>query len=800
MGGSLYIRTSPRGMRLARVVLVAIAMVLASVLLPASAARAASGGAAPLALPPHAPIDIEGDAGFTPANGVTGGQGTLADPYVIAGWSVDSPPAIGVQVRNTNLHAVFRNVAVTNAPVDAFYLYNVSNVTLANVTAYVNEGEAIRIESSRAFSVLGSNLTGNRAGVVVLNSADAVVRDSNFTANSGSGIAVTGSPNVTLEGNRFLYNGFNGGGVGIDLAFTTDDAVLANRFTANGIVLTGDSPAHFDSHTITPDNLVAGLPILYERDCSGLTLSDMALGEILLAGCRHTRVSNLTVAGGDVGIEIAFGTDVVVGPGVLVSDSPLGIDIVRTSSAQVIGTEVLDTGFGVQVDSSTDVVISGTKVSAPFSATGPYDGVVIRGSDLVNITGNTIRHRRYALAVADSGNLTIQGNVVGLSVLGLNASRSHDLRVVGNLFTQDTAGLVLQNVTNATFSSNGFLAILTTGATITTSTGLTVFHNAFGGMRDNAYDGQGISNGWDGGYPAGGNFWGNYHGSDLLRGAGQNLTGADGIGDTPYLFDVNAVDRYPLMVTPVTADVPPEALFGVAFPEGYVITPFRLSANLSSDFEDSLARLQVRWFWDDNATGTPWTTAKFTTHVFGTPGIHSIRLEVKDTAGLTDDWTSQVLVLAKPDGLPPVILSTPPGSVEVGQSISVAANVTDSSGVANATLLYQGVDGGPFRSVPMQIENNGTNFTATIPAQPHAGAVSYVIVANDTWANEARAPVSGASTVRVLDTLTPLVVGAVLAAGLVATVAVVFVLLRRRRLAMPPAPPPGGAGPPPGNP
>jgi nitrous oxidase accessory protein NosD len=787
-------------MRVARVVLVALVIVIASLVAPASGSGVTPRAVVLLALPSHAPIDIEGNAGFMPANGVTGGSGTLADPYIISGWSIDSPPAIGVQVRNTNLHAVFRDLRVTNAPVDALYFYNVANISLVNVTAYVNEGEAIRFESSRAFSVVASNLTGNQAGVVLLNSADAVVRDTNLTANRFDGIAVTGSPNVTLEGNQFLYNGFNGGGYGIDLAFTTDDTVLANRFLANGIVLTGDSLAHFDSHTITPDNLAAGLPILYVKDCNGLALSDMVLGELLLAGCRHARISNLTVAGGDVGIEIAFGNDAVVGPGVLVTDSPLGIELVRTSLVRVVESQVLSTAFGVQVDTSTDVGISGTKISAPFSTTGPYDGVVIRDSDLVNVTGDIVRHRRYALAVSGSGNVSIQNNVVSLSVLGLNVSRSHDLHVAGNLFSQDTAGLRFQNVTNATLSGNGFLALLTTGANISASTGIEVVHNAFGGVRNNAYDGQVSSNGWDGGYPAGGNFWGNYHGIDLFHGPGQNLSGPDGIGDTPYLFDVNAVDRYPLMVTPITADVPPEALFVVAFPEGYVITPFRLSANLSSDLEDPLSVLQVRWFWDDNVTGTPWTTTKYTTHVFGTAGVHSIHLEVRDTAGLRDDWTSQVLVLAKPDGLPPAILSTPPGSVEIGQSIPITANITDPSGIANATLLYQTVDGGSFQSIPMQIESNGTNFTATIPPQPHAGTVAYVIVANDTWANEGRAPLSGVSMLRVVDPLTSLILGGVLAVGLAATVAVVFVLLRRRRSRTLPTPPPGDARPPPGNP
>ena len=776
-----------------------MAIVIASLALPLTPARAAPAATAVRSLHPHLPIDIEGDAGFTSSNGVVGGQGTLADPYLIADWAITSPPALGVQVRNTRLHAVFQNVSVSNAPIDAFYFFNATNVTLSNVTAYVNEGEGIRFEDSHAFSIVESNLTANLAGLVLINSADGIVRGTSFTANSGDGIAITGSPNVTLEDNDFLYNGFSGAGHGIDLTFTTGDVVRANRFIANGIVLAGDSLPFFDSHTITPDNLVAGLPILYEKDCSGLTLAEMALGQLLLAGCRHVRISNLTVAGGDVGVEIAFGTDAVLGPGVLVSGAAVGVEILQTSAVQVVGVQILNTGVGIEMDASTGVRVSASKISAPFANADPNDGVIIRDSDRVNVTGNVIRRHRNAIFVSGSGNLSLVDNLAGLSVLGLNASRSHDFQVSGNLVVQDSAGLRLENVTNATFAQNALLGIATTGANLSASSGVEFVHNLFGGRVDNAYDAQGSRDAWDGGYPAGGNSWGNYGGVDVFQGVGQNLSGADGIGDTPYMFDVNAVDHYPLMSPPVTVDVPPEALFLVGFPEGYPITPFHVTANLSSDLEDPLGVLQVRWFWDD-AAGTPWTATKDATHVFGTTGVHSIRLEVKDSAGLTDNWTTPILILSKPDGLPPVIRSAPPASAEVGQPIPITANVTDASAVANVTLLYQGVDGGPLRPVPMQVEDHGTNFTATIPAQPRTGTVTYVVVANDTWGNAARAPVAGSSSVRIVDTFTPLVIGSVLAAVSLSAVAVAFLLLRRRRKRAQGESPPAPPASPPGNP
>jgi hypothetical protein len=57
-------------------------------------------------------------------------------------------------------------------------------------------------------------------------------------------------------------------------------------------------------------------------------------------------------------------------------------------------------------------------------------------------------------------------------------------------------------------------------------------------------------NTWDDGYPSGGNYWGDYNGTDFYHGPEQKWIDPDGIGDSPYVINDHTNDNYPLM-TPI---------------------------------------------------------------------------------------------------------------------------------------------------------------------------------------------------------------------------------------------------------
>ena len=82
---------------------------------------------------PHEPIAIDGDSGFTAANGVTGGIGTASDPYTIEGWNISSSACCssvpGISINNTSAYFVIRNVylRVWGSPGISIRMGNVAN-------------------------------------------------------------------------------------------------------------------------------------------------------------------------------------------------------------------------------------------------------------------------------------------------------------------------------------------------------------------------------------------------------------------------------------------------------------------------------------------------------------------------------------------------------------------------------------------------------------------------------------------------------------------------------------------------
>jgi len=87
----------------------------------------------------HQAIVINNDYEFTVENGVCAGQGTLADPYVIAGWIIDAGfDDYGIRIHGTTRAFRIENVEISGAAKSGIYLSYVTNAEIADCVFIAN--------------------------------------------------------------------------------------------------------------------------------------------------------------------------------------------------------------------------------------------------------------------------------------------------------------------------------------------------------------------------------------------------------------------------------------------------------------------------------------------------------------------------------------------------------------------------------------------------------------------------------------------------------------------------------------
>ena len=158
------------------------------------------------------------------------------------------------------------------------------------------------------------------------------------------------------------------------------------------------------------------------------------------------------------------------------------------------------------------------------------------------------------------------------------------------------------------------------------------------------------------------------------------------------------------VVSVSVSNAAPTALFTINPNSGTTVTIFNFNASSSTDHEDDISVLQVRWDWENDGTyDTNYSTTKTATHQYSIPGTYTVMLEVKDSESLTNTTTRAVSVQqqsmvvtfsdANFEARIRTILSKPTGDItdldmETITSLNGGGwNISDISGIENCTNL-----------------------------------------------------------------------------------------------------------------
>lgn len=202
--------------------------------------------------------------------------------------------------------------------------------------------------------------------------------------------------------------------------------------------------------------------------------------------------------------------------------SGIAITLLAGASGSIV-TGILITAWdmGILVNNA-----SGCKIYDNIMSSMNKNGIVLQGINAVNnqVYGNVFQQDAVAVYLTSAAsNSTVVQNIIRLSTTGLKIE-TNQTTVCENIISGNQLGI---NLTNS--NSNK------------------IFHNTLADNEIQVSISMSTGNVWDDGYPAGGNYWSNHTGPDIVSGPSQDQLGPDGIVDTPYTVAIGAIDRYPLV-------------------------------------------------------------------------------------------------------------------------------------------------------------------------------------------------------------------------------------------------------------
>ena len=313
-----------------------------------------------------------------------------------------------------------------------------------------------------------------------------------------------------------------------------------------------------DNVTYTLTDNIVNTSITVERDDiliagAGFALQGSGVGTgIDLSGRTNVTIQFMEIEGFRYEISLENSTNNNILNNSVTDSDGFGILIYDSLSNSIYGNDVVMStqaipepgsgGSGICILSSNYTMVSGNTVE------NTYEGIQLQDSYLNNVSRNSLKGNYYGIGVVDSNCSNISENIVTVGITGIDLERCSDIIVSGNNITENSNDGVtlypgaLSNVLYSNFVENN-----SHGINLWEASSNSIFHNDFVNNSQQVYIiASGYNNSWDDGYPSGGNYWSDYNGADFYSGPYQNVSGSDGIGDTPYVINSENRDNYPL--------------------------------------------------------------------------------------------------------------------------------------------------------------------------------------------------------------------------------------------------------------
>ncbi len=436
------------------------------------------------------------------------GDGSLNDPYIIENYTIRAISEHGIEIRNTTLHFIVRNVSITNGRSNyyhGFYLYNVTNGILKNNTADNNLAGFLLVNSdNNTFSnnVAINNLHGFRFWYSNNNTL------ANSTANSNLeyGIYLDNSNYNNITRNTLFFNELGSifevdcvGNIILDIKYSPETFFLesdAGEFDTDGtFTLTWTISQNADNYTlyqnaeilaegltVTEYNITDLSPGTYEFYMKAFNINgeiDSNTIKVIVKFLLHidgnldfhqTAIENKFIGDGSLNDPYVienYKIYATIGHGVHIKNTNLHF-IIRDVT---VNDGKLNNYYGFYLENVTHGRLKdntaynnqyGFYLKNSFNntliannATGNTNGLTLNCSYINILTANIIIDNRHGFSLESSDNNTISGNeVINNTYLGFYLSSSYNNTLTENLATGNLNGFTLRYSNLNTFTNN----------------------------------------------------------------------------------------------------------------------------------------------------------------------------------------------------------------------------------------------------------------------------------------------------------------------------------------------------------
>jgi parallel beta-helix repeat protein len=418
----------------------------------------------------------------------------------------------------TNMIVKDQNLANTSIGIQLGFS-SCNQIINNNVSSNKNYG--IYLYNSNRNEITNNNALKNWCGVYISHSNENNITDSTLSFNSRLGIFIQYSNRNNIVGNNASKNVDEVGGSNIFIDDSTDNEINGNTVSLSdfGIEIVDSSENNITGNNVSNNNY-SNIALFRSIDniiANNTVSSRICLGGIYLSRSNGNYVTGNTMVGDGIRIEgyllehwnthTIETTNTINGKPVYYLKNKNGgtipsgggqVILANSMNIKIEYQEFTNATSGIQLGFSSYNTIINNNISNNF------DGIYLSDSNWNQLNSNNLTSNEIGIVFYDSSWNNITGNTISFS---------------------ESTGISLDKPS----SDN------------------VIYHNNFILNSEQVFDDATMGNQWDNGYPSGGNYWSDYLGNDGFNGPDQNISGDDGIGDTPYVIDGNSKDSYPIM-------------------------------------------------------------------------------------------------------------------------------------------------------------------------------------------------------------------------------------------------------------